>query len=235
MFGFLKKDKDNRIKNNIQLVSIHIPKTAGTSFRNTLKEVYGEQAVKRLDIGPKKFHLEQELFQAKKLAKEIEVVHGHMYYNLLYDKFKISPEVPIITWLRDPVERVISNYKYLSKRLAEELDEEGKGLNILAKMQRTLMEYAQDEMNRNRMSKFLEGLEPEDLFFIGISDFYSEDLKELADLLGWKKVEEHRLNVTGKRVDDVSEKDRAAIRALNNLDVEWYEKAIRLRKQRKNS
>ncbi|MFT4664004.1 MAG: hypothetical protein ACI8YQ_003541 [Polaribacter sp.] len=235
MFGFFKNDKDKRIKNNIQLVSIHIPKTAGTSFRNTLREVYGEQQVKRLDVDPNKLHLEQELFQSNKLAKEIEVVHGHMYYNLLYDKFKIAPEVPIVTWLRDPVERVISNYKYLSKRLAEELDEEGKGLNILSKMQRTLMEYAHDEMNRNRMSKFLEGLEPEDLYFIGISDYYSEDLKDLADLLGWKNVEEHRLNVTGKRVDDVSQNDRAAIRELNNLDVDLYQKAIQLREQRKNS
>jgi hypothetical protein len=48
-------------------------------------------------------------------------------------------------------------------------------------------------------------------------------------------VEEHRLNVTGKRVDDVSQNDRAAIRELNNLDVDLYQKAIQLREQRKNS
>ena len=233
MFGFLKNDKDKRIKNNIRLVSIHIPKTAGTSFRNTLREVYGKEHVKRLDISKNKFHLEEELFQLNKLPKEIEVVHGHMYYALLLEKFNIAKEVPIITWLRDPVERVISNYKYLSKRLAEELDEETKGLNILSKMQRNLMEYAHDEINRNRMSKFLSGLNLEDLFFIGLTEHYTEDLTHLAQLLGWKKYEEHRYNVTGRSTGVVSEKDKEAITQLNSQDVELYQKAIQLREQRK--
>ena len=37
--------------------------------------------------------------------------------------------------------------------------EEKKGLNILSKMRRSLLEYAQDERNCNRMSKFLKGIE----------------------------------------------------------------------------
>lgn len=234
MFGFLKNDNDKRIKNNIQLVSIHIPKTAGTSFRNTLKEVYGEQKVQRLDIGDKKFHLEQVPFQLDKLPKEIEVVHGHMVYHLLEEKFNISNKIPVITWLRDPVDRVISNYKYLSKRLAEELDEEGKGLNILSKMQRTLMEYAHDERNRNRMSKFLSGIQPEELFFIGLTKHYSEDLKYLSQLLNWKKYEEHRYNVTGRSTADATAEERKTIEKLNALDVDLYQKAIELRKQRKS-
>lgn len=234
MFGFLKNDKDKRIRNNIELVSIHIPKTAGTSFRTTLKEVYGESHVQRLDVSQNKFHLEQKLLVENNLPKTLRVVHGHMYYQLLFERFNIPKEVPIITWLRDPVERVISNYKYLSKRLAEELDEEGKGLNILAKMQRSLMEYAHDEMNRNRMSKFLSGLEPEDLFFIGITDYYSEDLNDLAQLLHWQNVTEHRVNVTGRKSNAISEKDRAIIHDLNKMDVELYQKAIQLRAQRKS-
>lgn len=232
MFGFLKNDKDKRIKNNIQLVSIHIPKTAGTSFRNTLKEVYGEKHVKRFDIGVNKFQLEQVPFDLLELPKEIQVLHGHMQYNLLIEKINIAKEIPIITWLRDPVERVISNYKYLSKRLAEELDEEGKGLNILSKMQRTLMEYAHAELNQNRMSKFLSGLQPEDLFFIGITEHYSSDMKSLAKLLNWERYQEHQHNITGRPKNDVTEEERAIIRKLNHLDVEWYEKAMELRKQR---
>lgn len=233
MFEFLTRGKDKRVKNNIQLVSIHIPKTAGTSFRNTLKQVYGENQVKRLDIAIDKFTLEQQPFQSDKLDKGIEVIHGHIFYELLIEKINISKDVPIITWLRDPVARVISNYKYLSKRLAEELDEEGKGLNILAKMQRTLVEYAHDEINRNRMSKFLAGIEPEDISFIGITEYFSDDLKDLAQFLDWKNVEEYMVNVTGKKIDDVSEEDKAIIRQLNRDDVALYQKAIELRNQRK--
>jgi len=231
MFEFLKND--GRIKNKVKLVSIHIPKTAGTSFRNTLREVYGAEQVKRLDLDGFRFHLEQEPISFKKLPGEISVIHGHIHYNMLMDRFRISKNAQFITWLRDPVERVISNYSYLSKRLAEELDEERKGLNILSKMQRSLLEYAHEELNRNIMSKFLDGTKLEDFAFVGITDYYSEDLADLGCLMGWSHVPEFKVNVTGKKELEISEHDKSIIRKLNSKDDALYTKAIMLRKERK--
>ena len=233
MLNFLrKKTKDN---SHIELISVHIPKTAGTSFRNTLKSVYGEEAVIRLDIdmigGRDRLRVNLEDYDDRILPKFARIVHGHFCPADLYDRFTMSRDTPIITWLRNPVDRVISNYYYLAKRLAEELDEKGKGLNILSKMQRTLMEYARDDWNKNRISKFLQGVTLDQLAFVGIQEHYTEDLRALAELLNWKEFPEFRHNTTPNKYE-VSPEERAEIAALNELDVALYKEATKLRNKR---
>lgn len=219
----------------LELISIHIPKTAGTSFRNTLKGVYGEQGVVRLDIGlvRQEVRVDEQLYDDNHLPLKTRVVHGHFSYPLLQKNFDLPRSIPVITWLRDPVERVISNYFYLAKRLAEELDEESKGLNILKKMQRSLLEYAAYEPSQNRMSKFLEGLELEELLFVGIQEDYDRSLERLAGLLGWKDYPVFHHNETGKIDTRVSPEERARIRELNSRDVALYERALELLAQGK--
>ncbi|WP_421947534.1 hypothetical protein [Phaeodactylibacter xiamenensis] len=43
------KRPDSKIGNQLELLSFHIPKSAGTSFRNMLRDVYGAEAVLRFD------------------------------------------------------------------------------------------------------------------------------------------------------------------------------------------
>jgi hypothetical protein len=222
-------------KADLELISIHIPKTAGTSFRNTLKGVYGEEAVIRLDIELEVpvVKINEAVYNDRMLPSWTRVAHGHFTYPLLKKHFDLpGGDIPVITWVRDPVERVISNYYYLGKRLAEELDEPSKGLNILLKMQRTLMEYARDPLSCNRISKYLQGLPLEDFRFVGIQDHYSEDLNYLSRLLDWQNFNEFTHNRTGKSYDQVTPKQRDEIRALNDADVRLYEKALELREKR---
>jgi hypothetical protein len=214
----------------LELISIHIPKTAGTSFRNTLKGVYGEQGVIRLDIGlvRQEVRINEELYGSSHLPPPTRVVHGHFSYPLLQHNFNLPADIPVITWLRDPVERVISNYFYLAKRLAEELDEDRKGLNILKKMQRSLLEYARYEPSQNRMSKFLEGIELEALLFVGIQEDYDRSLARLAGLLEWQDYPVFHHNQTGQKDLGVSVEERTIIRGLNQQDVALYERALEL-------
>ncbi|NBC06434.1 MAG: sulfotransferase family 2 domain-containing protein [Bacteroidetes bacterium] len=227
--------RERQQKAELELISIHIPKTAGTSFRNTLKDVYGQEVVVRLDIkvkGPRVVVNERDYYQ-RQLPPWTRVAHGHFNYLLLQEHFDLPDrDIPVITWMRDPVERVISNYYYLSKRLAEELDEPSKGLNILAKMQRELMEYARAPKSRNRAAHFMKGMPLEDFTFIGIQEYYQEDLSHLAQLLDWKNFKEYTHNRTGKSHDEVTPKQRDEIRALNDEDVRLYEQALALREKR---
>lgn len=230
MMRFLQKDP--RFEHQLQLVSVHIPKTAGTSFRNTLKAVYGEQQVARLDITLEKedIRLNEQPWQGRRLPRTVQVVHGHFSPTLFYKYFRTS-EASFITWLRHPVERVLSNYYYLVKRLQEELQEEKKGLNILSKLQRSLEEYAAAPINQNRMAKFLTGKPLSDFSFVGIQDHYGEDLQYLAEHLGWQHAPHFQHNVTGKKYD-LSPALRTQIAAWNEEDMHLYEQALELRQKR---
>jgi len=112
--------KSGKIENSIELVSLHIPKTAGTSFRNILKEVYGSSHVARLDIR-RNIEVDGRIFKGSGLKKGVQVVHGHFSFRKLTDNFDIPSGCPVVTWLREPAERVISNYYYLDKILRKEL------------------------------------------------------------------------------------------------------------------
>lgn len=234
MFNFYKKN-DGLIRNRIELISIHIPKCAGTSFRNILKMVYGDEAVIRLDIDLqfRVLKINEQEFKGRKLNKRVKVVHGHFAYPLLKDRFELEQDVPMITWIRHPVDRVISNYYYLEKRLKEELNEKRKGLNILRKMQRTLMEYAADEYNQNRISKFLQGVELNQFGFVGVQEFYEEDLALMAKQFSWPSYEFLHVNKTGGGYkDQVSEEQRMQIAMWNDQDMAIYKEALAIRNQR---
>jgi hypothetical protein len=74
----------------LELISIHIPKTAGTSFRNTLKTVYGEDHVARLDIELYDKHIrlnELDYFESS-LPNHLKVIHGHFSYESVKDILK---------------------------------------------------------------------------------------------------------------------------------------------------
>ena len=216
----------------IELISVHIPKTAGTSFRHSLQSAYSKKAVARLDIHleDERIRLDEQAFEQKQFPSRLKVLHGHFSPHLLRKHFSLNGNTPVITWLRDPVERVASNYFYLEKRLREELQEERKQLNILSKMQRSLLEYAQADLNRNRMHKFLHGMALEEFAFVGIQDHYSEDLAQLAKLMGWTASLEFHHNKTGKY--DISSEDRQLIRSWNQFDVALYEQGLKLREAR---
>lgn len=219
------------------LVSVHIPKTAGTSFRQYLKQQYGKDAVIRLDmtLDQQRIKINEQPYAKNELPPGIKAIHGHFNPVQLGRQFDFSVHLRHITWLRHPVDRVISNYFYLKKRLAEELDEPGKGLNILSKMQRTLMEYASDEVNRNRQSKFLAGMPLSQFDFVGIQEHYNEDVAAMAKEFRWDPaIEVPKYNVTGGK-RQVSDADREAIAELNAADMALYEEGLRLRQKRQGA
>lgn len=222
-----------KVRNNIELVSLHIPKCAGTSFRNMLKEVYGEKGVLRLDISLKNkvLKVEEKAYRESKLPKFTKVIHGHFSPELLAKKLVLKSDIPFITWLRNPVERVASNYFYLAKRLAEELEEEKRGLNLIKVMQRSLMEYAQVEVNQNRIAKFLAGKPLKAFTFVGLNEHFEEDVQALSQLMNWNMPPLLYHNQTGAG-HQLSEEEYQQIAELNQKDMILYEEALRLRAER---
>jgi hypothetical protein len=215
----------------LELVSIHIPKTAGTSFRHTLCKIYGKKHVLRLDIKENGDVFFNEKRQEKhEIPPHIKVIHGHFSYRNLITTFPIVKGIKVITWFREPGERVISNYHYLSSIWKQVLQEKPHLEMAMMNLHRSLLEYAADENNQNKISRFLDGIKLEDLFFIGLVSQYEKDMDLLAEQLNWKAYHSFNFNKTEnkKRVKYDVTLDR--IKQLNKADYEVYELAKKIRK-----
>jgi hypothetical protein len=212
----------------IELISIHIPKTGGQSFYNILQQVYGDE----LSIYYRRREYEAVMRQHRRFEEGLEdhlkVLHGHLYYKEV-KRLHRQTNAKVICWLRDPVERVISNYNFFKSRLERpDLNPEVARLNAHRK-EETLLEYAGRRHTRNRMHKFLKGLPLEQLFFIGFLEHYAQDLGRLQEKMGWEEIDIPFLN-QGRRQKKES-LDTATLKKLeswNRKDIKLYDRARKM-------
>jgi hypothetical protein len=219
----------------IELISIHIAKTGGRSFYEILKNEYGPQLdprTRRIDYFPGKDYGKPLI---DRIPEGISVVHGHLHYAhvaAIHRRHKAK----VITWMREPVERVISNYYYMIGMVQAHGDKHPH----FRKRKHTLPEYAHDSIP-NKMTKCLKGISLDELFFIGFQETFEDDVKKLAELLGWKKpVPDVRLN-TGLDFDSyrtaptplesITREMKEQIAILNREDIRLFEEARSLKMQ----
>ena len=195
-----------------EIVSIHIPKTGGTSFWRVLEHVYAPEAVQRVFPG------DYEGREKFLIERSIRALHGHIRYRDLGGFFNLPTDVKVVTWLRDPTDRVISNFHYLVER--REMREPD------------LLEYAARGSARNRMSRFLKGADLDDFFFVGVLEKFWEDCTDLGRRLKWADVPHIWENVSDYTRRKVPEDARREIRLLNQQDEELYRRALDLRSER---
>ncbi|MFM7423408.1 MAG: sulfotransferase family 2 domain-containing protein [Elainella sp.] len=210
----------------VELISIHIAKTAGSAFRAVLAQVYGcEQLL--LDYPP------EEYLPPQPLPKQIRAIHGHVLANKYSDYF---PTAKRITWLRHPISRLISDYFF--SKVAH--DPNNPVHLKLAEENLGLLEFAEQKDIRNMQSYQLAGMELEEFDFVGLQEFYQEDLQDLRQQMGWGQftVEVRNANPQPSYHHYLYEAlaDKQLIRELVRLNAEdmaLYHQAIALRAERR--
>lgn len=189
---------------NKKIIFVHIPKTAGSSFAYFLRKAYGKKVVIR--------DIEKFWRGTKTDSKEYEsydVIYGHfhsskyMYLNGL-----------MITFLRDPVERVISQFYYSNKP-------EGVSEDI------SLTDYAALPVCQNMMVKQLESLDFFD--FIGFQEEFNKSLSRCEEFLGvqFLKRRDIRSRDNRMRKGGVTNKVKEYIRKMNKEDDKMYKMALK--------
>ena len=203
------------------IIFLHIPKTGGTSFRFILENTFGLSNCHTNQTKQRVFG-QADLDFARKVFPNLRSIAGH---NLI-DPLQLSVPDPFhMTFLREPVARVISQYqdgvlRGHDRRTFEEVLQERKNLENLQ------VKLMAGERNLDKAKRYLEKCR-----FIGLTEKFNLSL-HLLDRLS-----PHKLNLRYKRKvvardNTVKNKIQADARLMdmarefNQLDLALYALAI---------
>ena len=220
----LKEMKDK--KTGVEIISVHVPKTAGSAFTRVLFKVYSPEAV-FLDYPYEKDYQRQFM---KEGDANVRVIHGHFPGSRYKHKFADAKR---IIWLREPVNFLISYYCF------NKVFRRTVFYDLLQQKNFSFWEFAQIPENQNIMSVYLRDMKLEDFFFVGIQEFFEEDLQQLKNLLFWPDVtvsqENNNIYSDYQRIKKEVFNDRSIVKkvaTLNSEDMEIYKQALSLREKR---
>jgi hypothetical protein len=213
---------------DLEIISLHIAKTGGKSFVNLMKEAFGENQVTRWERSNHQVENKDWSHTLEKEALKYRVLHGHFVYNEIKHIHEKS-HAKVIIWVREPVERVISRYLYLQKRIDVEENHPQK-----EKKDMGLLNFARLPAQRNVITSYLKGIAIEQLFFIGILEQYEQSVKEFKTLFTIEKEIEipwENNNKEYKKQYTVTDEERQKISELNEADNLLYQEILLRKKQ----
>lgn len=94
---------------SIELISYHIPKTAGTSIKNALISAYGQKRVFDVYEGTGPFELSNG--NPIWFPRKSKVLHGH--FQAVPQHLEQFPNAKRVVWLRDPIARSLSHLNHV--------------------------------------------------------------------------------------------------------------------------
>ena len=211
----------------IELISVHIPKTAGTAFRHVLTDIYGLNGVLG-DYPPDCIHRPE-----KTIDREIKVIHGHFEPSKYRGYFTTAKR---IVWLRHPLFRLISEYFF-----AKTINDRNNVIHAqLLDGNLSILEFARIGQMKNFLSQKIKGMELAQFDFVGIQEFYLQDLIDLKNIMGWRNFEpivknHNRYPQYQKCLQEILNDATLvdALAKLNREDLELYREALHIRAKRR--
>lgn len=218
----------------------HIPKTAGTSLSDELGQYmapYRNIFIEYDDIDLPYFQRMSDsvdAFIAELRHKDYRSCSGHLTYDLVARIRLARPEARVVTFLRNPVERVISDYRYQCSDLHPVSE-------AFRKLFPTIESYVDDRASQNKMALMIYGSEDfpsvEELIahagqhfaFIGLVEMYALSFSCMMAAMGHSEAmpqaHSRKTPDTVETKVDVTPKLRERIEALNQMDVALYDYA----------
>jgi hypothetical protein len=208
------------------IVSVHIPKTGGVTFREVLAELAAGRMVQDYadqPLAPRPYWRRlRDRLRHVELPPGTRVVHGHF---VAAKYWRAYPEARYVAWFREPIERLASHYHYwlrepdLTHPLCRRVIEEKMSLETFA---------ALPEM-RDVHVRFLGGVPVERFAFVGLTERFAEGMELFRRLFCPERaIAAERRNANPERGDAGYELAPATRRALadkNRADLALYARA----------
>jgi hypothetical protein len=193
----------------LELVSVHLPKTAGSTFRGVLERAYGD------DLAP--------VYGGVRLdGRAVRAVHGHFPPAQFWSAAR---RAKLIMWVREPAERLASYYDFWRRvpyGAGNELHDE------FLRREMTFDDFVQWAPIRSEFENlYLQGVDgPDDFDFIGFTERFDDDLGRLARLMGWTvDAAPAVVNRTDGERTSVNPRQRALVERHHGAEVDFHRRA----------
>lgn len=233
-------------KNIKMIISVHTPKCGGTSFKKILSYSFKSNLI--LDYHDKPMNKTfikrtedaenfKNSFNAENYNKKT-CIHGH-FLPYKYSNLLGKPNVLFVTWLRDPIERLASNY-YFWKRNAQKNNQQNFGdfRKKVLEEQWSFEEFCFSEERRNIYSNYFWKFHIDNFDFIGISECFDTELKYFAnEFLKEQIYFVPKENVNETKIGSYFSDDgfRTELKSFHSKDYELYQYALDKRLLRINN
>ena len=181
---------------SVELLSYHLPKTAGTSLYLALEEAYGVSHIKR--VYEPRDHEPLTNGLPFWVTKESLVLHGH--FRPHPNHIRQFPNAKRIIWVRDPIERCWSLLRHWLRL------QNGKRYEIFKEKYIKTGEETPEELFdklvkdpdfsdiRLMYQSFMKNVSVQHFHFVGQAEFFNSELERLGQLLG-KELKSREANV----------------------------------------
>ena len=214
------------------VIFLHLPKTAGSTLMHVLESQYGSNRI--LKLYESTFGDEVARLSADEL-RGTRVIAGHFYFGVhawLPGSFRY------LTFLREPVARVLSHYEFVRRQPGHYLHEAASTLGLA-----DYVRFCGGAEPNNDQTRLLAGAElatsdgtssPEMLAAatknldlhaaVGLTEAFDASVVLMRRTFGWRRPLYVSRNVAGRRHAEavLSTEAREIIEAHNSLDVELY-------------
>ncbi|MEC4986425.1 MAG: sulfotransferase family 2 domain-containing protein [Oscillatoria sp. PMC 1068.18] len=228
-----------------KLIFLHIPKAAGTTLSQILSRQYDSEEIFKLQPNP---YQRIAYFQSLSEAEKNKFIYFQGHISFGFHEYLPEP-YSYITMIRNPIERVISNYYYLLSRPSHFLHEEvtSEKMSLLkfatcgkfvgmdngqtrriagAKFENTpgTLEVEFGKCTTELLTKAQENLIK---YFpvVGVAERFDESVVLMQQAFGWKNCYYVTANITKNRprVREISAETIEAIKENNQLDLQLYD------------
>lgn len=209
-------------------ISVHIPKTAGTTLGHVLDRVYAKRVLMDYGDDPMPDRPDPQIVAHAEFVKTyFKGIHGHFSVRRHLDTF---PDARVISTIRHPVDRVISQYLH-------ELNDDGAASTFHAAISQGMdvVDFAAQDGVGDGMARYLAGLALRDYDLLLLSEQLSASLHLLNYVLGNLDIPQHfgsppilpreNRGADRARVIQFDQKIRKAIFDRVGADIEVYRTA----------
>lgn len=218
---------------------IHIPKTAGSSFRNMLYKQFPQDVVypnlNDIKANEGRYPQRKVVIETLKGTRDVQFLMGH-YPFMMGENMPQPPEC--IVFLRDPVERAISNLYHLQRHSPQFKNTSTRVMiesanwqinNVQARymgdrhFRPNKLFTAETELGAKALIRAKKNLDA--CAFVGFTEHFDASLAALQEKFNWNLGRVLKKNTSPKQRQVIPKDLRKKLIELNRLDIELYQYA----------